>query len=115
MSYGIYSTCLTSDGFDPRTLLDSKPNDPAYLAKIVPPENFKNYTIASAMDASEGNSASEIHLTVGVINYEDNGKICTGTSSGFLAHSLGRTEPNFIQNRTSAPALVCQPTSARQL
>ena len=102
---------LTSDGFDPRTLLDSKPNDPAYLAKIVPPENFKNYTIASAMDASEGNSASEIHLTVGVINYEDNGKICTGTSSGFLAHSLGRTEP--ISFRIEHPPRFSLPTDQR--
>ena len=103
---------LTNDGFEPRALLDSKPDDPAYIAKLVPPENFKSYTIASAMDASEGSSANEIHLTVGVVNYEANGKTCTGTSSGFMARSLGRTEP--ISFRIEHPPRFSLPADPRQ-
>ncbi len=102
---------LTDNGFEPRTLLDSEPHDPAYLAKVVPPENFKNYTIASAMDASEGDSANEIHLTVGVVNYQANGKTCTGTGSGFLARSLGRTEP--ITFRLEHPPRFSMPADPR--
>lgn len=102
---------LTSDGFDPRSLLDSKPKDPVYLANVVPPENFKNYTISSTMDASEGDSANEIHLTVGVVNYEINGKMYTGTSSGFLARSLGRTNP--ISFRIEHPPRFSLPADPR--
>ena len=102
---------LTSDGFEVRKLLDSRPDDPAYIANVLPPENFKNYTIASAMDASEGDSANEIHLTVGVVKYENDGKQCTGTGSGFLARSLGRNEP--ISFRIEHPPRFSLPSDPR--
>ena len=102
---------LSSDGFDPRILLDSKPKDPAYIANVLPPENFKNYTISSTMDASDGDSASEIHLTVGVVNYRIQDKACTGTGSGFLARSLGRSEP--ISFRIEHPPRFSLPADPR--
>ncbi len=102
---------LSSDGFDVRRLLDSKPDDPAYLAQVLPPENFRNYTIASAMDASEGDSAHEIHLTVGVVSYENNGRKCVGTGSGFLARSLGRDDP--ISFRIEHPPRFSLPADPR--
>ena len=102
---------LTSDGFEVRKLLDSEPNDPTYIANVLPPENFKNYTIASAMDDSDGDSAHEIHLTVGVVKYENDGKKCTGTGSGFLARSLGRDDP--ISFRIEHPPRFSLPTDSR--
>ena len=102
---------LTHEGFDPRTLLDTEPNATGYLARIVPPENFKNYSIASAMDTDKGNGASEIHLTVGMVKYQANGETKYGTASRFLADSLDRQAP--ISFRINHPPRFSLPSDKR--
>ncbi len=57
----------------PQTFVDA-------LRKITP----RLYSIASAQSEVE----EEVHLTVGVVTYEANGKVRTGGASGFLSHRL---------------------------
>lgn len=88
---------LAREGFDPRTLLDTDSNTNGYLSKVVPPQNFKNYSISSVMDANENDGASELHLTVGMVKYQINGETKYGTASRFLSDSLGRQIPISFQ------------------
>ena len=57
----------------PQTFVDA-------LRKITP----RLYSIASAQSEVE----EEVHLTVGVVTYEADGKVRTGGASGFLSHRL---------------------------
>lgn len=86
---------LSREGFDPRTLLDTEPNANGYLARVVPPLNFKDYSISSAMDADETNGASELHLTVGMVKYQSNGETKYGTASKFLTDRDRQTPISF--------------------
>ena len=86
---------LTREGFDPRTLLDTEPNANGYLSRVVPPLNFKDYSISSAMDADETNGASELHLTVGMVKYQSNGETKYGTTSKFLTDRDRQTPISF--------------------
>ena len=101
---------LTHEGFDPRVLRDTDPNANAYLAQVIPPENFKNYSISSAMHANEA-SASEIHLTVGMVKYRANGETKYGTASKFLADGLNRRTP--ISFRINHPPRFSLPSDKK--
>ena len=102
---------LTREGFDPRTLLDTDPNANGYISRVVPPLNFKDYSISSAMDADETDGASELHLTVGIVKYESNGEMKYGTASKFLADSLDRQTP--ISFRVEHPPRFSLPIDKR--
>ena len=86
---------LIREGFDPRTLLDTEPNANGYLSRVVPPLNFKDYSISSAMDTDEINGASELHLTVGMVEYQSNGETKYGTTSKFLTDRDRQTPISF--------------------
>ena len=102
---------LTSEGFDPRTLLDTEPDTNGYLSRVLPPLNFKNYSISSAMNADETNSASELSLTVGMVKYHSNGEMKYGTASKFLMESLDKQTP--ISFRINHPPRFSLPTDKR--
>lgn len=102
---------LSSEGFEPRTLLDTEPNTNGYLARVIPPLNFKNYSISSAMDTDETNGTSELHLTVGIVKYHSNGEVKYGTASKFLTDSLDRQTP--ISFRVNHPPRFSLPTDKR--
>lgn len=101
---------LTDEGFDPRTLLDVDPNANGYLSRVVPPQNFKNYSISSVM-APDEEWASELHLTVGRVKYQANGETKYGTASSFLLNSLDREMP--ISLRINHPPRFSLPTDKR--
>jgi sulfite reductase (NADPH) flavoprotein alpha-component len=69
----------------PQTFVDA-------LRKITP----RLYSIASAQSEVE----EEVHLTVGVVTYEANGKVRTGGASGFLSHRLteGQNVRVFVEH-----------------
>jgi sulfite reductase (NADPH) flavoprotein alpha-component len=69
----------------PQTFVDA-------LRKITP----RLYSIASAQSEVE----EEVHLTVGVVAYEANGKVRTGGASGFLSHRLseGQNVRVFVEH-----------------
>ena len=88
---------LQKAGFKTRQLLDAPINSDIHLACLLQPEEFRNYTISSTMDVGEGDSAKELHLTVGVLNYQVGNETRYGTASSFLARSAGRKEPISLQ------------------
>lgn len=87
---------LRAEGWDPRRLIDAPPTSTEHIARVVPPETFRAYSIASVMDEPDATAATEVHLTVGRIRYEDEGKRRAGTASSFLVRAAGRDEPVSI-------------------
>ncbi|HYX34220.1 MAG TPA: cytochrome b5 domain-containing protein [Oligoflexus sp.] len=91
---------LRSEGFDPSRLWTSDYHSPMYIARVVPPEQFRMYSISSALESGE--AATEIHLTIGRLRYQSDGKSGEsdverlGTASNFLATSHGRKAPLSI-------------------
>lgn len=101
---------LKAEGFDPTRLWRSDYHSPAHIARVVPPEQFRMYSISSAMETQE--TASEIHLTVGRVRYQaeaGDGQLTgrLGTASNFLATTSGRKGPiSFIIDH---PPRFCLP------
>jgi sulfite reductase (NADPH) flavoprotein alpha-component len=108
---------LRADGFDLARLLDAQPTSssrqtapvtemppetapesPSLLCEIVPPENFRMYSISSVMSSAETESATELRLTVGRLEYDGlpGQPRRRGVASTFLAAAAGRTEPVSI-------------------
>ena len=87
---------LRAEGWDPRRLVEAPLTSTEHIARVVPPEMFRAYSIASVMDEPDATAASEVHLTVGKIRYDDEGKRRLGTASSFLARVAGREEPVSI-------------------
>ena len=102
---------LSREGFDPRTLIDTEPTANGYLSRVVPPLNFKDYSISSAMEADETDGASELHLTVGVVEYQSNGEMKYGTASKFLTDNLDSQRP--ISFRIEHPPRFSLPLDKR--
>ncbi|WP_141734057.1 cytochrome b5 domain-containing protein [Oligoflexus tunisiensis] len=88
---------LRTEGFDPTRLWKSDYHSPMYIARVVPPEQFRMYSISSALEPGE--PATEIHLTVGRLRYQSDGTSGEsdverlGTASNFLATGHGRKGP----------------------
>lgn len=105
---------LKREGFDPKKLWRSDYHSPAHIARVVPPEQFRMYSISSAMETQE--TASEIHLTVGRVRYQaeaGDGALTErlGTASNFLATTSGRKGPiSFIIDH---PPRFCLPADPR--
>ena len=82
---------LAETGFNPKRLWKAHPGERESICWIVPPESFRMYSISSAMEDPDVESAAEVHLTVGRLKYHTRatdvspGDECYGTSSGFLA------------------------------
>jgi sulfite reductase (NADPH) flavoprotein alpha-component len=82
---------LAETGLNPKRLWKAHPGERESICWIIPPESFRMYSISSAMDDSDSESAAEVHLTVGRLKYHTRatdvspGDEHYGTSSGFLA------------------------------
>ncbi len=83
---------LAETGFNPKRLWKAHPGERESICWIIPPESFRMYSIASAMEHG-GESATEIHLTVGHLAYRTKATDVSpagdrrGTGSGFLAEA----------------------------
>ncbi len=81
---------LAEHGFNPKRLWKAAPGEREHIARLVPPETFRMYSISSVMD---GESAAEIHLTIGQLQYRTIGTpvspaaLRTGTGSSFLSRA----------------------------
>ncbi|AKF09356.1 cytochrome b5 domain-containing protein [Sandaracinus amylolyticus] len=110
---------LATSGFDPSRLVrDPATGEPsAALAKLLPPEAFRMYSISSVMGSAGGGHADELHLTIGRVAYrtrttEGGPEIeRRGTCSSFLARAASRDEPIAIV--IQHPARFGLPRSAR--
>lgn len=86
---------LSAARFDTRRLWRAEPWEAESICRIVPPEEFRLYSIASAMPSDTRVSAGQIDLTIAPLSYETTGTetsraaIRHGTSSTFL-HRVAR-------------------------
>lgn len=111
---------LRARGFDPRALaLESQTpqtkdqsgrhprweppaagkNDAArvMICEIVPPEDFRIYSISSVAASADTGAATELRLTVAPLTYAGpNGRVQRGVASSFLTTARGRKEPISI-------------------
>lgn len=91
---------LKEGGADAKVLWQSAYNEPYHIARILPPEQFRMYSISSGQDNEE--IPSEIHLTVGRLRYSDDERNKDhfrerlGTASNFLVTGHGRDTPVSI-------------------
>ena len=61
---------LSEGGFDTRRLWKAEPGEVERICRIVPPENFRIYSIASIASDSQNNELTAIQLMVGKLAYE---------------------------------------------
>ncbi len=97
---------LAAEGYDPTRLWKAPPESAEHICRVVPPETFRMYSIASNHDSPGREAAKEIELTVGrvryldVVDHGDAGGVPVerlGTASNFLAQAAGRESPiSFI-------------------
>jgi len=79
---------LTESGFNPKRLWKAMPGEREHIARMVPPESFRTYSISSIMSES---GADEIQLTIGGLRYQtrqtavSRAATRTGTGSNFLS------------------------------
>lgn len=102
---------LKGNGFDPKLLWQSSFHAPTYIARILPPEQFRMYSISSAPDVAE--EANELHLTVGRLRYTGNESHDErlGTASNFLATGTHRNSP--VSLIIDHPPRFCLPKDPR--
>jgi sulfite reductase alpha subunit-like flavoprotein/cytochrome b involved in lipid metabolism len=87
---------LKGENFDLRRLCKAKAWQPESLAKLIPPERFRVYSISSAGDLQT--PAEDVHLTIGQLNYQSQTADPVqqyGTASQFLSSTP--TEPIPVQ------------------
>lgn len=97
---------MRTQGIDPARLLSSAADEvdpatgeprPSRMCELVPPENFRMYSISSVVSSAETDSASELRLTVGPLTYKGRDGIeRRGVASTFLAGLAGRKTPVSI-------------------
>lgn len=82
---------LAEGGFETRRLWKAAPGELERICRIVPPENFRIYSIAAFQKDLQTGEATEIQLMVGQLNYEtlatsvSNYASRTGVGSGYLS------------------------------
>jgi len=81
---------LAEHGFNPKHLWKAAPGEREHIARLVPPESFRMYSISSTL---ESDSDAELHLTIGQLHYQTSGTQVSpaaqrmGTGSGFLSRA----------------------------
>lgn len=79
---------LAEAGFNPRRLWQITVGEREHIARIVPPETFRTYSISSVMADDQ---AHEMHLTIGGLRYQtpatpvSRAGVRTGTASSYLS------------------------------
>lgn len=97
---------LGASGFDVRRLWQRPSGSSEYIARVVPPENFRMYSISSAMPAGESR-ADSLELTVGLVRYRPLSSarapelVRRGTASNFLGAGA--------ESRAGVPVVIQHP------
>jgi sulfite reductase alpha subunit-like flavoprotein len=93
---------LTEGGFSPKRLRKAAPGEREHLARLVPPETYRMYSISSVMDDGK---ADELHLTIGQLSYRtadadvSRARLRSGTCSAFLGRMMDA--PGSAERRIS--------------
>lgn len=90
---------LAESGFNPRMLWRMHAGERESICRVVPPESFRTYSIASI-------ATDHVRLTVGPLHYRSGFKDRKGTASNFLATARNRIVPIRVVRppRFSLPA-----------
>jgi len=103
---------LAKGGFDTRRLWKAEPGEVERICRIVPPENFRIYSITSIENDPQTDEVSAIHLMVGQLAYETpeteitNAATRKGTGSGYLSRL---SASNMTENRRVSIRLLHPP------
>lgn len=86
---------LHREGYDVSRLVEAGLEQREALSRIVPPEEFRMYSIASAPDGAPGRASRELELTVAQLRYGGDGDTeVLGTASTYLDETAdGETFP----------------------
>lgn len=94
---------LRERGYDAKRLWQCATESSEHICRVVPPESFRMYSIASVKDSPHREEAKEIELTVGRVRYTETAAGVDqevqrlGSASDFLARAAGRMKPiSFI-------------------
>ncbi len=86
---------LAEGGFNPKHLWKAAPGEREHIARLVPPETFRMYSISSLPADADG---GELHLTVGQLHYQtpatpvSRAAPRSGTASSFLGRLMAGDE-----------------------
>jgi sulfite reductase (NADPH) flavoprotein alpha-component len=94
---------LASENYDTRRLWKSEVWQAESIARLVPPQQFRVYSISSAPEAA---TAASLDLTVGPLTYESERSLRHGTASHFLTQDVSRAP-------SSMPAHLVRPSRFR--
>lgn len=93
---------VAEGGFDVKRLWQGPVTSSGYICRVLPPENFRMYSISSAMRPG-AKYAEQLELTVGLVRYRSAGskrepeRVRAGTASNFLgAAPNGRSRVPFV-------------------
>jgi sulfite reductase (NADPH) flavoprotein alpha-component len=102
---------LAKAGFDPKELWKAHPGQRRHICRIVPPELFRMYSIASHMGADPVNGASELHLTIGRLLYEtgDTEVTVKAQRHGTTSHFLGQSNPTAPEEQAKVSLRLVHP------
>ena len=85
---------LADEGYDVPRLVDAPLEQREALARIVEPDDFRMYSVASAPDGGDGGVSRTLELTVAQLRYRDEaGRELLGAASTFLAEGPGEEFP----------------------
>jgi sulfite reductase alpha subunit-like flavoprotein len=102
---------LTAAGFDPKQLWKAHPGQEESITRIVPPGEFRMYSISSVMETKPTNGAAELHLTIGRMIYQtkETEVSKSATRLGTVSNYLGDTEATPLENMGRVSIKTVQP------
>ncbi len=102
---------LSASGFDPKQLWKAHPGQEESIVRIVPPSEFRMYSISSVMEDKQINGASELHLTIGRMIYETQETEVTRAANrlGTASNFLGDTEATPLESMGKVSLKTVQP------
>jgi sulfite reductase (NADPH) flavoprotein alpha-component len=107
-------TLLSETGFKPKRLIKAEPGEREHIARLVPPETFRMYSISSVM------SGDQIHLTIGQLQYTTPASDVSppaaraGTCSSFLGWlSDGKASGRRVSIKIVHPPRFALPSDPR--
>lgn len=102
---------LTASGFDPKQLWKAHPGQEESITRIVPPGEFRMYSISSVMENKQINGAAELHLTIGRMIYETRETEVSKSAKrlGTASNYLGDTDATPLENMGRVSIKTVQP------
>jgi sulfite reductase alpha subunit-like flavoprotein/cytochrome b involved in lipid metabolism len=102
---------LAEDNYDTRRLWKSQIWQAESIARLLPPEQFRVYSISSAPD---GDTHGALDLTVGALSYQSGGEQRNGGASHFLSQPTSAEQPQAMPVELVRPSRFALPSDHRR-